>query len=318
MEGEYTAELHSFLTKIARDGMYWQAGTMVVVLYDHLTTFDLEVELIWKRKWSFVKILYLLNRYVGDALFIHGSASQFWVTGAQFEEVCKSALQFQAWLGMIVLWTMNGLIINRILCMWDHDRRILFILLGGFLIHVTAGFVLTGLSSATPSIPVVFTQHFSVCIPVSTPHWFWTFLFFTFGFELLVFVLSFAQGIRYLRETRGNPTTGTFGYQAWAKQTRVVRVLIRDSILFPFIGLVLGLLNILAWFMILPFGSSQVFILVAGASSPILGCRLVLNLRDAYYQRFSLEIQQSAMDKIDQDDIIPRFPTRQSESRGNV
>ncbi|KAF9449870.1 hypothetical protein P691DRAFT_758701 [Macrolepiota fuliginosa MF-IS2] len=45
---------------------YVQVAVSVVVLYDHLTTFDLEIELIWKKKHSLVKVLFLIARYAGD------------------------------------------------------------------------------------------------------------------------------------------------------------------------------------------------------------------------------------------------------------
>ncbi|KDR69327.1 hypothetical protein GALMADRAFT_929285 [Galerina marginata CBS 339.88] len=37
------------------------------VVYDHITTLDEEVELVWKReKWNAVQILFFINRYTGD------------------------------------------------------------------------------------------------------------------------------------------------------------------------------------------------------------------------------------------------------------
>ncbi|EAU82649.2 hypothetical protein CC1G_07931 [Coprinopsis cinerea okayama7 len=55
-----------------------------IALYDHITTLDLEVELIWKKKFSVVQLLFILSRYSGDALFLHGTAYQLWLKGDVF------------------------------------------------------------------------------------------------------------------------------------------------------------------------------------------------------------------------------------------
>lgn len=47
---------------------YIQVAVTIAVFYDHFTTFDLEVELIWKKKWTFVTVLFIINGYFGEAL----------------------------------------------------------------------------------------------------------------------------------------------------------------------------------------------------------------------------------------------------------
>ncbi|RXW24244.1 hypothetical protein EST38_g1627 [Candolleomyces aberdarensis] len=49
------------------------AWSTTVVVYDHLSTLDLEIELIWKKKWSLIQILFIINRYVPDAAFLYGA-----------------------------------------------------------------------------------------------------------------------------------------------------------------------------------------------------------------------------------------------------
>ncbi|KAJ2922514.1 hypothetical protein H1R20_g14575, partial [Candolleomyces eurysporus] len=53
----------------------WFAATTVVV-YDHLSTLDLEIELVWKKKWTLIQILFIINRYVPDAAFLYGAVSR--------------------------------------------------------------------------------------------------------------------------------------------------------------------------------------------------------------------------------------------------
>ncbi|EFI26683.1 hypothetical protein CC1G_15454 [Coprinopsis cinerea okayama7 len=295
-------EVWAALAKTFQTGHYWQAAGTAVVLYDHLTTLDLEIELVWRRKWSYVKVLYILNRYLGDALFLHGS------TVLNFRR-CPSAIQVQAWLGMVCLWAMNGLIINRILCMYEHRRRILYLLLTAYAIHITAGTVLTAKALDTPTVPGMFSPKLLVCMP-STPPWFWSYAFFTAAFESLVFTLSLIQGIRYYREAK-TTYPGKLPYRLWSRQANPIQVLFRDSILFPFIGMTFGFFGILAFTGVLPIHAFQYVIIMSSASSPILGCRLLLNLRDAYYKPFRHEANLSDFSHSDQglDSLSdPRMP----------
>ncbi|EEB89744.1 hypothetical protein MPER_12126, partial [Moniliophthora perniciosa FA553] len=41
-----------------------RAAGVVILLYDHLLTFDDEVELIWKGEWRFPKLMFLFIRYI--------------------------------------------------------------------------------------------------------------------------------------------------------------------------------------------------------------------------------------------------------------
>ncbi|KAG2004846.1 hypothetical protein CC2G_003356 [Coprinopsis cinerea AmutBmut pab1-1] len=72
------------LVRVVQNGLYWQVAATTAVLYDHVTTLDLEVELVWRRKWTFVQVLFVVNRYLGDALFVHG-ATQAWFSGEILE-----------------------------------------------------------------------------------------------------------------------------------------------------------------------------------------------------------------------------------------
>ncbi|KAF8171658.1 hypothetical protein BJ912DRAFT_118261 [Pholiota molesta] len=42
------------------------------MIYDHLTTLDIEIEVVWNRpKWQIPQFLFFLNRYVGLVLQIY-------------------------------------------------------------------------------------------------------------------------------------------------------------------------------------------------------------------------------------------------------
>ncbi|KAF4614442.1 hypothetical protein D9613_002490 [Agrocybe pediades] len=49
---------------------YLAVAAATCALYDHVTTLDEEIELVWRRKWSVVQMLFLFNRYAGDVLLM--------------------------------------------------------------------------------------------------------------------------------------------------------------------------------------------------------------------------------------------------------
>lgn len=54
--------------KTAHLGNYSSFGALALLVYDILLNFDTEVHLVWIRKWTFGKVLAILNRYSGLVL----------------------------------------------------------------------------------------------------------------------------------------------------------------------------------------------------------------------------------------------------------
>ncbi|KAG1784727.1 uncharacterized protein HD556DRAFT_1451473 [Suillus plorans] len=44
---------------------YWTVAALVVVVYDWVLTLGQEIELIWRKRWSLMTVLYLIIRYIG-------------------------------------------------------------------------------------------------------------------------------------------------------------------------------------------------------------------------------------------------------------
>ncbi|KAF8591654.1 hypothetical protein K439DRAFT_778639 [Ramaria rubella] len=42
---------------------YSMVASLTFLVYDYLLNFDVELEFVWKLRWSFGKMLYLFNRY---------------------------------------------------------------------------------------------------------------------------------------------------------------------------------------------------------------------------------------------------------------
>ncbi|KAH6904991.1 hypothetical protein BKA70DRAFT_1402963 [Coprinopsis sp. MPI-PUGE-AT-0042] len=280
----------AFLVSVTRWSALWQVAGSSIVLWDHATMLDQEIEFVWLRKWSFTTFLYIVTRYVGDVAFIHGTISVF-VTGEFLNKMgvdkdsrCPSVQQVQSWLGQTAFFAMNGIVIKRVVCICDSDRRVfraLTIVLAMLAVHSAISTILaSGRSDSFPS-------------------WHWAFAVLMFAFDALVFGLSLLQGIRFACENRRMRCDGRkvgILEHLWRTRRTLASVLLRDSITFPIINLVLAMLIILAWIAKLHPGWMASIITATAASVPTLGCRLLLNLRTAYYKPFREEYIQSQLD----------------------
>ncbi|EAU82650.2 hypothetical protein CC1G_07932 [Coprinopsis cinerea okayama7 len=224
-----------------------------------------------KKKFSTVQILYLLNRYSGDALFIHGVWYQLWLRGEAFQKVYQLR-----WFRVGSAWSAFGPCKN--------------------LVHVSpleAGSDLARVHLPGPGDNILDNHRprqkrkrrgMSVCVPgFAKPflEWYWAYLVFIIAFDVVAFTLALMEGIRYFRRTK-------------LAEGSLVRILLRDSIFFPFLGLSVSIFALLAWRSVLPYPSVAVLMTLMALTSPILGSRLILNLRDAYYKPFAEEVNPGA------------------------
>ncbi|KAJ2933030.1 hypothetical protein H1R20_g4069, partial [Candolleomyces eurysporus] len=333
----YTSDTPAPLS-LEQSGWLFFNGTLFQV-----STFDLEVELIWKKKLSLAQILYFVNRYVGDALFLYGTAVLLWVPdGAYFQRLCVSYLSspfpslsdpwtwlkfqmsvlllkslypvqtfltllsstgqsfgtVQTFLSVTTLGAMQGIMVHRIVSMYRHERKILIGLAGTFIVEMSAACILAGLSVRLAGAPVELSETLRSCIPVDMVAWSSALWFLMMIFDFLIFLLAAREGIRYRREAlarqRSPETSEILANTRWSKEKSLLRILLRDSIIFPFIGLLMCMFNTLAWY-VLPLGALQYTMNISAMGSPILGCRLILNLRDAYYRPFADELRNSTL-----------------------
>ncbi|KAJ2928246.1 hypothetical protein H1R20_g8852, partial [Candolleomyces eurysporus] len=49
--------------KVVQDQGYSRAAALTFLIYDILSLLEEEIELIWRKRWSFTKVLYLIERY---------------------------------------------------------------------------------------------------------------------------------------------------------------------------------------------------------------------------------------------------------------
>ncbi|KAH6904958.1 hypothetical protein BKA70DRAFT_1226166 [Coprinopsis sp. MPI-PUGE-AT-0042] len=150
------------------------------------TTFGEEIEFIW---WSFTTFLYIVTRYVGDGMFIHGAIGA-WASGKfldmdAYQDLRRSILQppgVQLWLSQIALLAMQCIVVKRVMCMYGGDRRVLWALalaLAAPTLHLAVVCILTS-NLKTVVRRIQSANLYEVCYftpkdPI--PSWYWTHLF---------------------------------------------------------------------------------------------------------------------------------------------
>ncbi|KAF9467224.1 hypothetical protein BDZ94DRAFT_61712 [Collybia nuda] len=241
-----------------------QLATTIVIVYDHLTTLDREIEFIWAKKWSLAQIIFVVNRYLGDVVYICATIETI-VTSPKFQDVTFIWTCFQAWGLNIVLWSMQAIMQLRIASMYNNSRKVIYAMAIVYVFEIIAmsiilGIVLETIHVSSEIIPGLFTIKVAVF-----PSWYYTMWIPPIFMEATIFGFSFYSGRQSL----------TF-------------VLLRDSILFPFIALLAYALSI-GGCKGYPNPGGQTSVSVAGVVACVLGPRLMLNLREAYYRPFTEE-----------------------------
>ncbi|TEB29137.1 hypothetical protein FA13DRAFT_1793608 [Coprinellus micaceus] len=287
---EATAAMQTLVTlaKQSLDGSYFYYAAWVVLMYDHLSMLDMEVELIWKKRWSLVKVLFIINRYIPDVSFIYGVALMTWLPDDVFSKQCPHLSRVQTWMSLIALQAMQAIMVHRIICMYRYKRILTIYIVTGFVCNLLAGFIIAGNSMHVMNTPIFFGDTLRTCAPLNFQAWTVASWFLMLAFEIVVFSLAAFEGVRFFRESKFSRdlnivTRGRKGHS-------LMYILMRDSIVFPLIGLLLSFINILAFY-VFPMSAMQYTFTTTAALTPILGCRLILHLRDAYYQPFSDEIE---------------------------
>lgn len=261
-------------------------------------------ELVQKKKFSLVQLLYLIARYGGDANFIHSMIVQLWVPNeTSFGAWCRSYGKIQYWVGGVVITAMQAIMVHRVYSMYRQRRAVLIFLLTGLTALVLVSIAVSALFTMYINTgPIVVGPTLRVCLPQGpVPSWTTLVWFVAAMFDCVILSLSIREGLKYMRESQQLASdTGKhklLTYTNWSKQGLLFRILIRDSITFPFIGSAVCLSNVIVWYAVPPESGALIFTTMVGtAFAPIIGCRLVLNLRDAYYHPFSTEFEQQEFD----------------------
>jgi len=102
-------------------------ASCAIFVWDYILTFRMEVDLVWRSKWSFMKGLYLFQRYLPfiDTTWLILYAQ----TGSRLTKVtCQKIYPSAAVLMMVGFATSELILTLRTWAVWDRNRRLTIIL----------------------------------------------------------------------------------------------------------------------------------------------------------------------------------------------
>ncbi|KAF9547693.1 hypothetical protein CPC08DRAFT_715761 [Agrocybe pediades] len=247
---------------------YFQIAAYVMLIYDHMLTLSMEVERIWKRKFSGASMLFLINRYVTPLQFIviiDAFQDPVWtkevsLRGAFVPEVCDRFVAFE---GGSTIALIAFLMILRVYALYGRNNWILAFL--GFLWTMQIALSSLGISTgfAVPLPAGLVGCIFSGENRFSPMLWAAPLITDTFIFSLIMW-----QTRAYLiRSATHSPT---------------LQVFVRDGLLYFIAISAANLLNMLT-FILAPLDLKTAAASFSQILTSTMVSRLILNLRSVPY-----------------------------------
>ncbi|KAG9218426.1 hypothetical protein CCMSSC00406_0007973 [Pleurotus cornucopiae] len=99
-------------------------SSAVILVYDYIVTFDLEVSLIWSHHsgWTWTSILFMFNRY----LPFLSTANSLWhgFTSGLTLDACEQSFQVTGWLFLATITTAEIILTIRTWAVWQRNRTL--------------------------------------------------------------------------------------------------------------------------------------------------------------------------------------------------
>ncbi|KAF9471435.1 hypothetical protein BDN70DRAFT_888184 [Pholiota conissans] len=271
------------------------AGATCTV-YDYITTLDIEN----RPKWKMPQGLFFLVSLVSSLLKIFAdSINMFTVLltniGVASEETCATFNLINAFFSGVMFFAMHGIMVYRVSSMYTHDRRILKILVIGFIVEFSSVIVIQvaiwyyGRMLTDSDIHIQTPIGF--CGGGKFPPWaFITWIPFVL-FDCLICTLAVALGVRCYQEVGSH---GMFpNLRNSSRSSSLLFILLRDSIVFPIVFSLSCILNLVSFYLLskgLKPVTIHTTVLLPVVLSGLLGPRLILNLRESFYEPYEQEL----------------------------
>ncbi|KAF4614571.1 hypothetical protein D9613_002527 [Agrocybe pediades] len=185
----------------------------------------------------------------------------------------------------------------RVTSMRGHSPRVRFTLLVTFVAGVVAGVVVVGVGvrNEIPFPDPVSPLGIHLCMQNGFPPYVFASWPVVLVFEGMVVFFSISTALEHYRSVEN----ASRRLQPSQPTTRLIYILFRDSITFPIIFIILCSINLLFSLVVSP-EVGRAIIPISNLAPCILGPRLILNLRKAYYQPFSEECESTiALERIE-------------------
>jgi len=242
---------------------YLQVSSVALLLFDYNVTFEREVELIWRRKWTYVTLIFIITRYLP---FVDSALTLFEEIAANpAPSTCKVVFNIQSWLYVFGISVAAGILILRTYAIWNNKASVAW----GLIVLLVGAFTGTGfflqqflnslVLSTSPS-----PEAFPGCFVMKASQILWLAYLFILIFETSVFGMTLYKSI----------SQGRF------KSSALARTIYRDGVAFYGYLLCVSIVNIV----VLNAAPPELKTGLTGLHRvlhAILSERIILNIRSA-------------------------------------
>ncbi|KAL4071989.1 hypothetical protein J3A83DRAFT_2949140 [Scleroderma citrinum] len=246
----------------------------ILMLYDYAITLDKEVEYIWKRCISVVNLIYFALRYVGTifALFYTGALLWGWNFSNKGQVNNYTLRLLQIWPLLVEIWLVQIILQMRLYVLYHRSKRVLFIVILGFIIEVTVSLVtMIRLSIFQANNTVNQAVEIVTAFPASETIGIYVNYMALLLYEFLLFSLALVAAIQCSKHSSATNQVGT----------RDLRVILIEGNVMYFLGTLLHMVSYLIVSLTFPEEYLYVTTNVACAVFTILGCQIILHIRSA-------------------------------------
>jgi len=246
---------------------YTRLGSTAIVIFDHLITLDQEVHLIWKKRLSFITVLFFLNRYYTLATAILATYAFF--ASNLTDSFCLRFFQWQGWTGLIGCMLAEAILQVRIYALYSMSKSVLLLMVAAFLTScATSAWIMgTALSEITAHSVQIPGGEF--CDLPIIPDRIYTFWIPKLTFESVLCTLALIRGFQSFK-AHGS---------LFDRSCHLFHILVRDSVLYFFVIAGIYLTCMIFWIkeQNALFQAPVGFSLVMSCS---LASRMILNIRE--------------------------------------
>ncbi|KZO97058.1 hypothetical protein CALVIDRAFT_563275 [Calocera viscosa TUFC12733] len=269
-----------------RAQQYVALAGFCLMLYDMLITLDIEINLVWPAPRSFVKLLFLWNRYVTPCLYIYVIYTMSGVLNTPTDpnvivrpaqnlsrvlaHKCHSCFEF-----ILTTLTLEGISVNgvgavlmllRVHALYNRSKGILIILVSLLLLELVSSVVVMTYGILTVRDGMSFVEPVHACISTHHLRWLWIVFLFMILFDVVIFFLVVRKTWNYAKTIQAH--------------TAVITALLFDAVGYFIVMMAAEFLNIIAY-TTFPSNLFLIGIYLMWCLNTTMISRIYLNLRSA-------------------------------------
>lgn len=281
-----------FLTRLCA------SSAAAIVVYDTIVTFDREVELIWKKRWSLIKAVYLWFRYFGLLCVIFQAVAL--TSNNVSDKFCRYWFYWETTSYIVLAFCSEVILILWIWVSHNRSQRLLTFLATCFIVEMIAELVILAMGLQHMEAKVQTVPNMSFCVLTAVGR----------GFNLLwipVMVFYIITTLIFIRK-------GFYAYMFRSAEERfgVVKMVIEHTTLNYLAMTSAYIICSIMWLVADP-SLNQIPVCFVLAFSVTDCTRLLINIRRAYYHADDPDMIQSQWSHLSFE--VRRFPPITSRRR---